>query len=261
MPSKDNAGGHSNDLQAGAPGSMWATGDSSQSIRQLMTYVEAEADKAIAWYWRNKRWKARCSRLIQVSAIILTAIAGIFPIVSYLLKEMKWPYPSESGLWSSLCVGIAAAIIGIDRAFGLSSGWTRYVLTATSIRKLLEEFRFDCALLLCKSGQNGSEQAGTIIQRAKVFRLAVEDAVFQETKEWATEFQNNVAQLEKDVKAQLDVLKGELEKARSGQAQHESGAVELIVPNAQAAEGGKLQVQFEGVNGPIADARRSKGHA
>jgi hypothetical protein len=262
MASQASDGAQSDNLDAGAPGYMkWGPGDSIESAKELLTYVEAEADKAIAWYWRNKRWKARCSRLIQFSAIVLTALAGIFPIVAYLAKDMKWPALAESGLWPSLFVGSAAALIGIDRAFGLSSGWTRYVLTATSIRKLLEEFRLDCALLLlCKSGQNAPDQVSTIIRRAKEFRLAVEEAVFQETKEWATEFQNNVAQLEKDVKAQLDVVKGELDKARSGQALKEPGAVELTIMNANAADGGRVHVQLQGVKGPIADEVLSGGN-
>ena len=97
----------------------------------------------------GKQWKARFSRTIQLSVIVLTALAGLFPIVAYLAKDMKWPYLAESGLWPSFFVGIAATLIGIDRAFGLSSSWSRYVLTATSIRKMLEEFRLDCALIMC----------------------------------------------------------------------------------------------------------------
>lgn len=249
-------------IEPGSPGSLaWKPDDASESLQRLLMYVEGEAASAISWYWRNKRWKARLSRSIQISAIVLTALAGIFPVAAYLLKEMKWPYPSESGLWASLFVGVAAALIGIDRTFGLSSGWTRYVLTATSIRKLLEEFRLDCALLLCKSGQNASpDQILSIIQRAKDFRLAVENTVYQETKDWATEFQNNVAQLEKDVKAQADALKMEVDKARRTDAENAPGAIELTVLNAQKADGGKLQVTFDGIDRNIAEETLTGGN-
>lgn len=245
----------STNIEAANPGSFtWRPGEASESLAHLLTYVEQEAASTIAWYWRNKRWKAKCSRLIQISAIVLTALAGIFPVVAYLLKEMKWPYPSESGLWASLFVGVAAALIGIDRTFGLSSGWTRYVLTATALRKLLEEFRLDCALLLCKSDKNPTaDEILSVVQRAKDFRLAVENAVYQETKDWATEFQNNVAQLEKDVKAQIDALKGELEKARRVEAVNGPGALELTVVNAQKADDGQIQVILDGVDHTIAD--------
>jgi SMODS and SLOG-associating 2TM effector domain 2 len=236
------------------PGSIsWGGDNTAESTRQLTSYVESEADKAMAWYWRSKRWKARLSRLIQLSVIVLTALAGLFPIVVYLTKDMKWPYLSESGLWPSLFVGIAAALIGIDRAFGLSSGWSRYVLTATSIRKMLEEFRFDCALMMAKPGQNVSDRSLAIVQRAKEFRLAVEEAVFQETKDWASEFQNNISQMEKDVKAQLEALKGELAKAKVVQVQKEPGALEVSIPNAATAQNSKVQINLDGASGPLAE--------
>ena len=51
---------------------------------------------------------------------------------------------------ASICVGSAAALIGLDKTFGFSSGWARYVLTVTSIRKALEEFRMDWISLSAK---------------------------------------------------------------------------------------------------------------
>jgi hypothetical protein len=255
MAAQSGSNARSTNIEAGTPGLLaWKAGEASDSLAQLLKYVEQEAANAIAWYWRNKRWKARCSRFIQIAAILLTALAGLFPVIAYLLKEFKWPFPSESGLWSSLFVGVAAALIGLDRAFGLSSGWTRYILTATSLRKLLEEFRFDCALLMCKSGQNPTpDDVVRIVQRAKDFRLAVEDAVSRETQDWATEFQNNVAQLEKDVKAQIEALKGELDKAKQSRVVDASGALELTVVNAQQADGGKIQIILDGAERNIAD--------
>lgn len=255
MSAQNGSGKSDGDIKASNPGLLlWKPGDANDSLTYLLKYVEQEASNAISWYWRNKRWKSRCSRFIQIAAIVLTALAGIFPVVAYLLKELQWPYPSESGLWASLFVGVAAALIGIDRTFGLSSGWTRYVLTATSLRKLLEEFRFDCALLLCKSGKDvTSEDIVTLVQRAKDFRLAVENAVFQETKDWATEFQNNVAQLEKDVKAQIDAFKSELEKARQVQASETPGALELTLVNALRPDNNEVQIVLDSTERNIAD--------
>jgi len=55
--------------------------------------------------------------------------------------------------------------------------------------------------------------------------------VLQETKDWATEFQSNVAQLEKETKAQLDALKAQVEKAGVAQtAASQPGSVEITVP-------------------------------
>jgi hypothetical protein len=42
----------------------WKAADPESSIEGLFKYVEAEADQAMAWYWRKKGPKAQLSRII-----------------------------------------------------------------------------------------------------------------------------------------------------------------------------------------------------
>jgi hypothetical protein len=75
--------------------------------------------------------------------------------------------------------------------------------------------------------------------------------VLQETKDWATEFQNNMAQMEKDLKSQLDTLKAQVEQnARSSIP----GAIELTVANADKTDGFHFDVILESARGKIADS-------
>ncbi|HZW54591.1 MAG TPA: SLATT domain-containing protein, partial [Candidatus Elarobacter sp.] len=105
-----------------APGALeWTCQDPAESLKRLLQYVESEADKAIAWYWQRKKSKAWLSRAVQFLAVVLTALAGIVPVASALLKDAN--VTPISPLWSSLLVGIAAALLGVDRAFGYSTGW------------------------------------------------------------------------------------------------------------------------------------------
>jgi len=54
--------------------------------------------------------------------------------------------------------------------------------------------------------------------------------VAQETRDWAAEFQSNMAQMEKDLKAQLDSLKAQVDKgAKDKEAETKPGAIELTV--------------------------------
>ncbi|HTT10754.1 MAG TPA: SLATT domain-containing protein [Burkholderiaceae bacterium] len=146
----------SNDIQAAGSGVLhWQCDQIQKSLDDQLTYVESEALNAIAWYWDKKKWKARLSRWIRLWALILTACAGLLPIVSYIARDANWVTASAataSGLWASALVGVAAALIGIDRAFGFSTGWARYVLAASEIRKRLEEFRMDWIALTAVSG-------------------------------------------------------------------------------------------------------------
>jgi hypothetical protein len=240
-------------IQPAPPGSVnWDPADLSKSLRDVLAYVEGEAEKAINWYWQNKRWKSRLSRFIQFAAIALTAGAGLAPIITQIWKVRS---TLDSGLLASVFVGVAAALIGLDRAFGFSTGWARYVLTATSIHKALDEFRLDWASLSANLSQPPkSEQLTAVIQRARDFISAIEGLVLQETKDWIAEFQGNMAQLEKDVKTQLDALKAQADKAaQSKEAATKPGAIELTVPNADKTDGFKFQVTLENQSGKVAD--------
>lgn len=236
---------------------MWNSSEPLQSLRDLRIAVEEEGQKAIDWYWRSKRWKANFSRAIQFYALALTALAGIAPIVVQVLRSsgVNIPTTFDSGAIASLCVGTAAALLGLDKAFGFSSGWTRYVLTATSMTKLLHEFRMDWVALAAAANDPPTlEQQAGLIQRAKDFISGIQNAILQETKDWATEFQNNMAQMEKDLKSQLDTLKAQVEKnAKEKEESSKPGAIELTVTNADKADGFHFDVILEGGPEKVAD--------
>jgi hypothetical protein len=231
----------------------WNAEDPAKSLQRIRNIAEVEGQKAIDWYWREKRWKRIPSQWIQFSALVLTAAAGLVPIVVQIVKNAGGPANFDSGPFASLFVGIAAALLGLDKAFGYSSGWTRYVLTATSLTTLLHEFRMDWILLSAASGTPTTTAA--MIQRAKEFVSAVQGMVAQETKDWATEFQSNMAQMEKDLKAQLDSLKAQVEKeAKAKQAAAKPGAIETAVTNADKTDGFTFDVTLEGQLGKSADS-------
>ena len=205
------------------------------SLTEIHLYVLDEAAKSTAWYWRNKASKALWSQIIRFSVWALAAVGGLLPIMGTLLKQL---YPQQfsnlnltDGLWASLLLGVAAALLGLDKGFGFSSGWARYVLTATSIRKSLEEFRLDWTALRAKAGTSLTpDTVAPLIERAKQFRSDIESLVLQETKDWVTEFQSTMQQMEKDVAAQLSTLKAQVDKTiQEKEAAGKPGYVQLTI--------------------------------
>jgi hypothetical protein len=196
----------------------WDNTDVVASLRTVRKGAEDEAQKAIDWYWRKKRWKSGPSQAVQFAALVLTAAAGVLPVILQVVKSIRPaalpPSLVDSGPLATLCIGIAASLIGLDKAFGYSTGWTRYVLTATNMTKLLHEFRMDWVAILAASAVPPAiEEQAKLIQRAKDFVSTIQGMVLQETQEWAAEFQSNMAQMEKDLKTQLDALKAQVDKA------------------------------------------------
>jgi len=229
----------------------WNSGDVPTLLQGLLKYVEDQAQESVSWYWRNKRWKSFLSQWIQFLAVVLTSGAAIVPIIGQLVRSETL----KNSLWASLLVGLAAALLALDKAFGFSSGWARYVMTATNIRKSLEEFRMDWAVLIAKAGPSPTpEQIEALTERAKEFRVTVEGLILQETKDWVTEFQNNLAQLEKDAAAQLATMKAQNDKAvQARDTASQPGSLQLTVSNADKADSSTIQIKLEDAGRVLAD--------
>ena len=237
--------------------SMWDPAQPALSLRDVRVAVEDECQKAINWYWWKKRKKSIPSQAVQFSALALTALAGLVPAAWQVMKgfNIGAKIQVDTGPVAAICLGIAAALLALDKAFGYSSGWTRYVLTATNLTKLLHEFRLDWIALVATAGDNpNADQQAKLIQRAKDFVSAVQGMILQETRDWATEFQSNMAQMEKDLKAQLDALKAQVDQTAkdreaAAKAQEEAakpGSIELTVANADQTDGYEFKVTLEG---------------
>jgi hypothetical protein len=221
-----------------------------ESLKEIHDYVIDQAIKSTDWYFKHKGAKAFFSQAVRFFAWILAAVSGILPILANLSNaDPKNVF--QSPLVPSLLLGIAAALLGLDKAFGYSTGWARYVLTATNIRKTLEQFRLDWAELMAQSGISAqpanpitATQVAPLIECAKQFRIEVENLVLQETKDWITEFQTNTAQMEKDIATQIANLKTQVDKTIAARtAASQPGTIQLTVADPGNRVGnGSLQI-------------------
>jgi hypothetical protein len=240
----------------------WNAANPSESLAALRAYVEEEALKASNWYMQRKGTKAFFSRYLRLGAIVAAAAGGLYPIAESLYEAFEksasttttaTTSAASSGLWASLFVGCAAALVGLDKAFGFSTGWIRYMTTASIIRKSLEEFRMDWTLKLAEAGSNPpAEKVLEFVQLAKRVRLAIEDQVLEETKAWASEFQNNLSQLEREVRQQAEAQRSQADKdLKTLQESIKPGSIELSVANAKDADNYTFQVRLEGASDPV----------
>jgi hypothetical protein len=228
------------------------------SIADLKHYAEREAAGAINWYWEKKVAKARASKLVRWSAIILTGLAGLFPIAknawpnafpSLLSGSLAWMQPSNPDLLVSLFVGLAATLVALDRFGGFSTAWIRYVRTATDLQRLLCEFRMDWAMLESRMKSVEDQSAvDAMIARVKELVATVRADVLQETQQWAAEFESSLAQMEKDVQ----VRRAEREQVEAKRRETDRpGSISLAITNPDAISGETFTVTVCGETGEI----------
>lgn len=198
----------------------WKDADIENSLRELRQYAEIEAQKQIGWYYAKKISKARMSSTLRFIAIVLFVFGGLVPIIKATLPATTTAtLPFDFGQAGYLLIGVAAGCVGLDRYFGYSTGWIRYITTAMALEKSLEEYRLEWTQQMAKARGNTptAEQLEELIQTCAKFSLAIKSQVEQETKAWVTEFQSNLAQLEKDLQARAEEVKAKT-KAAAGAA-------------------------------------------
>jgi hypothetical protein len=171
----------------------------------------------IQWYRRSRRPKRIFGQALRVGALLATAAAGLVPLSENLFDHHIEP------AWSTVLVAAAGVFVSLDALGGFTSGWVRYMLAQQKVERLRDGFLLEWNVL--KAAQTNIT---TMLDRAKVFLLAVGKVVDDETQDWATEFQNALKEMEKVRKAAAEAER--------------TGAIEVTVTNPQVVTGWTLEI-------------------
>src|SRR5262249_8534145 len=125
-------------------------------LKELYESVVSKGRDAMTWYARQKEGKKVWGQRLRMAAILLTALAGITPMIVQLLpgdqKYQQW------SLLASIFAVLGATCVGLDNYFGASSGWMRYVSAYLEINSRLEALQFGWARLALSAHGAPKEQ-------------------------------------------------------------------------------------------------------
>ena len=170
------------------------------SLDAVYKRAEDHALNAIDWYLHAKRSKKNCAQFLRIGMIGSSAIAGLLPLLSQIYQDQL---SSLSPAWTTIALGVAGILMAIDKYFGCTNAWMRFIATEHRIRQALHEFHMDYDLEQSKWTDNlpTSEQAQTMLSCCKVFISQVDTFILQETNEWLVEFQNAIKQKDESAQA------------------------------------------------------------
>lgn len=202
-------------------------GDDEKSRREYVIaiyhYAAAKACEAIDWYLVNKGPQKKWARRLRLAAILLTVVGGLIPLVSASMI-----LPGENKVMFSqygyVALALAGACIALDKFFGYSSAWIRYLTTATALQKTVAEFQMDWAILCVSQEASLPTRNETMLRRVLALVRQVRSAVEKETGEWAAEYRRNLAEMEKATQEQLETSR--------------PGTIGLTIPDADKAADG-----------------------
>lgn len=169
-------------------------GEPAERLDELYRWVEEGALQVARWYLTERVWKRRIARALRVGAAVTGVVGAILPLL-----DLNGVLGGGAG-WGCLMLLIAAACVGCDRFFGLTSGWMRDVATAQAVQRRLEALQFDWASESVREvlGPTEGTAAEAVERCLAVLRRFCEDVselVRTETAGWMVDFGSGSAPL------------------------------------------------------------------
>jgi len=163
----------------------------------IYEHVVGIASQAMSWYLAARVSKRRWARRLRVGAIIMVAVAGILPILSQIFGA-GGSVSIQPG-WAAVALAIAVSFVALDRFFGFSSAWARYMATGQAISSALNQFRLNWQQSSCRLPIDGiaQDRIDQLLELAKAFVRETDDLVQAETAKWVAEFRETLTEIER----------------------------------------------------------------
>jgi hypothetical protein len=183
------------------PSLSWQPNQLSEELAKLFAYATGEATRAIAYYAAKREPKKLGARVLRLGAIFATTVAALIPVFSQIFERAGKPIIAPA--WSTVAAGIAVLFILLDKFWGFTGAWVRFMVTEQVLAEALTAFRINSeSKKLAWGGKEPSqEQAREMVAEYQAFLAKIHKIVQAETTTWVTEFQGVVAQQEQAAKA------------------------------------------------------------
>jgi len=183
----------------------WSEGQKAISLNTVYNHVITITREAINWYMSAKRGKKFMAQRIRVAAIVLGAMGALLPTIGELFSKSGAGSRIPAG-WTTVCLAITGTLLLLDRFFGYSSGWMRYIVTGTNLIDVLREFQVDWEIerSAWQQAEPTPDQLSKLLTLCKSYLTRVSAMVKDETNSWVQEFQNSIKYLDETQKAKAD---------------------------------------------------------
>ncbi len=182
----------------GVPFPLGDWGDPAARLDELYRWAEEGALRTVEWYLADRLWKRRGARAARIIGVLGAGVAVVLPLLQVTGGVVRGP--GGPAVWGYLGLFVAGVGVGLDRWFGLTSGWMRDVAAAQAVQRRLETLRFDWASesvreVLGPTEGTASEAAERCLAVLRRFCEDVSELVRGETAEWMVEFRAGSAPL------------------------------------------------------------------
>ena len=170
----------------------WSPAARSASLSAVYEHATGLAKESERWYADNRPVKRIAGRTLRVLALVLGAVAAVLPILSQIFTAPDGQ-PEIEPAWASVALVVAAALVALDRYFGASDAWMRYMTAETQIARLRQDFEYEWNIERAKLADPPTpDEAAALLALARKLVADVGDAVAAETGTWVADFKGTL---------------------------------------------------------------------
>lgn len=182
--------------------------DQIEALTRLYSHTVTKAEGNIRWYTRNAKLKKGRAQIIRLVSLTLLGMGSVTPILIDLMnrriaiQEHQIP-PSIA----SLIIAAGTGLIALDRFWGYSTAWMRFLTTEMQIKSILETFEFDWHTQINGRESKSAGFVEDMINRCATLRDKINSIVHEETRTWVDEFQASLRAYDSNLKSVSDTSK------------------------------------------------------
>lgn len=220
-----------------------------ESLAIVYERIKNTSNQMCDWYWKSIKAKKKMSLLARVFGVVFLVIGTILPVLSALWKD-------DHDKLAFTQFGVAAlAFAGlwtlVDRIFGWSSGWMRYIVTVTSMENLIKIYHWEWGnYIASKESPLEKSDLKTLFDMTIALQNELIKLLSDETSKWVVEFNASISLLESAIKAQREANEKQQEAIRTNLSDKRKEEDKKSDEAAKAKENGQIQVNFSYQNKP-----------
>lgn len=213
------------------PKLQWKENNIEANLTELANYAITNAQEFKDYYKKNSAYKKKWAKFLRVTAILSAAFGGLLPILSQIFSKSDKTHLDPA--WATVAISLAITAIGLDRFFGFSSAWMRFVTTEIKIESKIEQFQINIEneKFSWVGITPDFDKAKSMLSLIVLFINEISDVVKDETNTWMVEFQNVLQKFNDEVNAKAENTK--------------LGGVSIVFENGEKFKDG-LKIHLEG---------------
>jgi SMODS and SLOG-associating 2TM effector domain 2 len=170
------------------------------SLSAVFAHAVRVSSAAQAWYAEKRPSKRAWGRTLRVLAILLGAAGAVLPIVAEITSTSGKPAIAPG--WATVALTMAVACVGLDRYFGFSSGWMRFMAAEQRLVRQRHDFEYRWNETPAALADDLTDaDVSTLLSLAHANVPAVQEIITGETAEWLTDFRGALAEAERSLTA------------------------------------------------------------